>query len=362
MALRISRKMNNRLDLLRRGLKEKSVEAILISQSQNRRYISGFDGTAGYLLVTAQKTILATDFRYIEQAKQQTSAFEVLQTSGKLEEWLPGLTSRLGLKRLGFEADNVSFSIYNRLRDVLSDPATDIELVPLAGLVESLRAIKEPSEIEHIKKAATISDAAMDYVNHTLLAGMTEIEVAWKLEQFLRQNGSQGIPFDIIVASGTNAALPHAKPSERVIKNGEPVIIDLGASIQGYTSDISRTICPGEVDDTFRKLYAAVLKAQQMAIDGIKAGISAIDADNLSRLVIEQAGYGKQFGHGLGHGVGLAVHEKPNIGPTSKDELEDNMVFTIEPGIYIPKWGGIRIEDTVMLKNGRIEVISKTVK
>ena len=354
--------MNNRLAKLRRGLREKSIEAILISQPQNRRYISGFDGTAGFLLITAQKTILATDFRYIEQAKKQADEFEVLQTSGKLEEWLPGLTGKLGLEKLGFEADDVSHSIYRRIRDVLAASVTGIELVPLEGFVESLRAIKEPSEIEFIKEAAAISDAAMDYVNRTLLAGITEIEVAWKLEQFLRQNGSQGIPFDIIVASGANAALPHAKPSERVIKNGEPVIIDLGARVQGYASDISRTICPGEADDTFGKLYATVLKAQQTAIDGIKDGTSAVDADNPARLVIEQAGYGKQFGHSLGHGVGLSVHEKPYIGPVSKDELKDNMVFTIEPGVYIPDWGGIRIEDIVMLKNGKIELLSKAIK
>jgi Xaa-Pro aminopeptidase len=354
--------MNNRLVRLRRGLKEKSIEAILISQPQNRRYISGFDGTAGFLLITALKAILATDFRYVLQAKRQAGAFEVLQTIGKLEEWLPGLAGSLVIERISFEADDISFSVYRRLRDALAASASGIELVPLEGLIESLRAIKEPSEIEIIKKAAAISDAAMDYIHNNLQAGMKEIEVAWKLEQFLRRNGSQGIPFDIIVASGSNAALPHAKPSERVIRNGEPVVIDLGARVQGYASDISRTICPGKADDFFRETYAAVLKAQQVAIDGIKDGTSAVAADNLARPVIEQAGYGKQFGHSLGHGVGLAVHEKPYIGLASKDELKDNMVFTIEPGVYIPDWGGIRIEDTVMLKNGKIELLSKAIK
>jgi len=360
--MRMSKKMNNRLDKLRRGLKERAIEAIMISQPQNRHYISGFDGTAGFLLITSQKKVLATDFRYVEQAKHQAGDFEVLQTGGKLEEWLPGLTGSLGIERLGFEADDISFSVYQRLRNVLAASSIGIEFIPTEGFVESLRMIKEPSEIELIRKAAAISDAAMDYIHNSLQAGMAELEVAWELEQFLRRNGSQGIPFDIIVASGPNSALPHAKPSESIIKDGQPVVIDIGASMQGYASDISRTFCTGEADDFFSKLYSIVLKAQQAAIEGITDGMNAVQADNLARQVIRQAGYGEQFGHSLGHGVGLAVHEKPYVSPSSTDELKNGMVFTIEPGIYIPKWGGIRIEDTVMLKNGKIELLSRAIK
>ncbi|MFC1866365.1 M24 family metallopeptidase, partial [Chloroflexota bacterium] len=199
-------------------------------------------------------------------------------------------------------------------------------------------------------------------ITNAIQPGMKEIEAAWRVEKFLRQNGSQPIPFDIIVASGPNAAMPHARPSQRIIKNGEPVIIDLGARVDGYTSDISRTICVGGADDTFKKLYSIVLKAQQAAIEGITDATSAIEADKLARRVIEEASYNKEFSHGLGHGLGLAVHEKPHIGFNSKDTLINGMLFTLEPGIYIPDWGGIRIEDTVLLKNGNIEVLSKAIK
>jgi Xaa-Pro aminopeptidase len=285
-----------------------------------------------------------------------------LQVSIKIEEWLPDFICNLGLKKLGFEANDISFSVHRRLSDALAACAPRLDLVPLEGVIESLRAIKETSEVDFIKQAAAISDAAIDYVKENLEAGKTEIEIACKLEQLLRWNGSQPIPFDVIVASGPNAALPHARPSSRLIKNGEPVIIDLGAAVEGYVSDISRTICLGEANDTFKKLYGIVLEAQQAATDGIREGISAIQADKMARRVIKQAGYEKEFGHSLGHGLGLSVHEKPYISSMSKDKLRNNMVFTIEPGIYIPNWGGIRIEDTVMLKNGKIELLSKSKK
>ncbi len=354
--------MNSRLDRLRQGLQERSVEAVLISQPQNGRYVSGFDGTDGYLLITAEKAILATDFRYVEQAKQQADDFEVLQVSARIEEWLPGLVSSLGLKKIGFEADDMRFSIHRHLSNALAAGAPGLDFIPVEGLVELPRMIKDASEIGFIKQAAAIGDIAMDYINNNLKAGVTEIEVALELEQLLRRSGSQPLPFDVIVASGPNAALPHAMPSKRIIKEGEPVIIDLGARVEGYASDISRTFCPGRADETFMKLYGIVSRAQQVAIDGIKNGISGKQADRLARQIIKKAGYEKEFGHSLGHGLGLSVHEKPSISTASEDKLGNNMVFTIEPGIYIPGWGGIRIEDTVMLKNGKIVLLSKAKK
>ena len=347
-------KIANRLKKLRQRLAEKKIEAILISQPENRHYLSGFDGSFGFLLISQQTKILATDFRYLEQAKRQAPDYKLFQTSGDVENWLPELTDGLNLRQLGFEADHVSFAIYRRLSNIQD------ELVAVDSLVEPLRAVKEPWEIELITEAAAISDAVLDAA--TIQAGMTEQEVAWELEKSLHDKGSQPLPFDIIVASGPNAALPHASPSQRKIKDGEPVVIDIGARVQGYGSDLSRTICLGKADDTFKRVYDTVLGAQLTAIAGITAGITAGQADALARAPIEQAGYGDGFGHGLGHGLGLASHEQPFLSPGSSDSLVDGMVFTIEPGIYLSGWGGVRIEDTVVMENGKIRLLSRARK
>jgi len=225
--------------------------------------------------------------------------------------------------------------------------------------MESLRVIKEPKEIELITQAAAIIDDAINYIQGKIRIGMSEKEIAWEIEKFLREKGSQTIPFDIIVASGPNSALPHAKPSQRAIHSGEPVVIDIGARVGGYSSDLTRTIYLGNRDDTFNKVYDTVLRAQLEAIALITEGMSGDLADNLARTIIEQAGYGEAFGHGLGHGIGLASHEQPRLGPKSSEIVTSGMVFTIEPGIYLAGWGGVRIEDTVVMESGKIRVVSK---
>lgn len=358
----MTQQLELRLKKLRKLLVEKDCEAILISQPENRYYISGFDGTAGFLLITKDRNILATDFRYIEQSKKQAAGFEIIQTTGKMEDWLPALISKLSVKNIGFESGHLNYSIYNRLSNIVSALKPEINLVPLEDFIDSLRAVKDQREIELITKAVALADAAMKYSIGNIKPGMTELEAVWETEKYLRENGSQSLPFYIIIASGPNSALPHAKPTERKIKRGEPVLIDLGAKFQNYTSDISRTIFLGEPDDTFKRVYRIVLRAQQAAIDGIKDGTNGLEADSLARDVIGHSGYGKQFGHSLGHGLGLAIHEEPYLRQNSKEQLIDNMVFTIEPGIYISGWGGIRLEDTVMLKNGKIRVLSQTIK
>ena len=191
---------------------------------------------------------------------------------------------------------------------------------------------------------------------------MTEKELAWEIEKFLRENGSQTLPFDIIVASGPNSALPHAKPSQRQINSGEPVVIDMGARVEGYSSDLSRTICLGAPDDTFKRVYDTVLVAQLAAIAIIKEDMSGAEADSLARTIIEEAGYGEAFGHSLGHGVGLAEHEQPRLGQNSTELLTSGMVFSIEPGIYLPGWGGVRIEDLAVMEKGKIRLLSKARK
>ncbi len=279
--------------------------------------------------------------------------------TGKVSDWFNGLTAIPGLKKLGFESGDITHALYRVLTEAIHQAGSPVQLVPVEGLVETLRAVKEPGEIDSIKKAVEITDRAFAHIEETVHAGMTELEIAWELEKFQRDNGSQSMPFEIIVASGPNAALPHAKPSDKRVAEGEPIVIDMGARINGYCSDFTRTICIGRQDDTFRKVYDTVLGAQLAAIALIKAGMTGREADGFARTVIEEAGHGDEFGHSLGHGTGLAAHEQPRLGPNSDDILEDGMVFSVEPGIYIPGWGGVRIEDLACLENGKINVLSK---
>jgi len=352
----------SRLEHLRRELAEKETDGVLISQPENRFYLSGFDGSSGFLIITQDRAIIATDFRYREQAKIQAEDFELHEIKGNMEVWLPEILGELKLEKLGFESEHVTYQLYDKVAKMRASLSHRLKLVALNGLVESLRAIKEPGEVELISNAVHLSDAAFEYIEETIHAGMSEREAAWELEKFLRDKGSQTLPFEIIVASGPNAAMPHHRPSERKLRSGEPVVIDFGAKVAGYSSDITRTICPGKPDEQFNRIYDIVLGAQLAAITLITEEMTGEEVDRLSRTVIEEAGYGQNFGHGLGHGVGLEVHEEPRLGPGTKEPLKNGMVFTIEPGIYLDGWGGVRIEDTVTLQNGKIQVISKARK
>ncbi len=352
-------KIANRLQKLRQKLIDQEIDAILISEPHNRHYLSGFDGSAGFLVITRQKAVLATDFRYTEQGRMQAPDFDIFRITGDMAEWLPRLLAELELTRLGFEAEHITFAQHRQLNNIADKTASRLTLVPVSGLVESLRAIKDPEEIELITRAVAMADAAYEYIESKIQTGRTEKEIAWELEKFLRENGSQPIPFGVIVASGPNAALPHAKPTSRTIAPGVPVTIDFGARVGGYASDLTRTMCLGNGDDTFNKVYDTIRKAQLAAIDKVKSGMTGEEADRLARSVIEEAGYGERFGHGLGHGIGLAAHEQPTLAPNSSTPLADGMVFTIEPGIYLTGWGGVRIEDVVIMENGKARVMSK---
>lgn len=354
--------MTDRLQRLRQKLAEREVNAMFISQPDNRRYLSGFDGSAGYLLITEKDAVIVTDFRYIEQVKRQSPDYRLFQIVGDMAGWFPGLVTDLRGQKLGFESHHISLAMYRQMGNITKKLDPPVEFIPLEGVVESLRAIKDAGEIESITRAADISDRAFQHIEKIIKTGMSEKEVAWELEKFMREHGSQAMPFDVIVASGPNAALPHARPSERVIQEGEPVLMDFGARVDGYASDLTRTICPGEPDDNFKKVYDIVLGAQLTALELIKEGMTGEQADNLARAVIAEADYVTAFGHALGHGVGLAAHEAPRLGPGSGEELVSGMVFTVEPGIYLPGWGGVRIEDLVVLENGNLRVLSKARK
>jgi Xaa-Pro aminopeptidase len=349
----------NRLEKLRRELVKKEVDGILVSQPENRFYLSGFDGSAGYLLITAKEAYLATDFRYLEQVKRQSPHFTLFQITGRASVWFPKLIKPIEMNKLGFEASDFTFAFYRDLSLLLDKERPRLRLVPLEGTVENLRAIKEHEEIALIQKAAEIADNAFNTVVEKLKPGVTEKEIAWRLEKAMREADSQALPFEVIVASGPNSALPHAKPSDRPIASGEPVVIDMGARFKGYVSDLTRTICLGKPDATFQKVYDVVRRAQEAAISGISEGTTGIQADNLARSIITEAGYGEMFGHGLGHGVGLVAHDPlPRLSPISNDTIISGMVFSIEPGIYLPDWGGVRIEDLAVMENGKVKLLS----
>jgi Xaa-Pro aminopeptidase len=343
-----------RLIRLRETLDSRDLDGMLVGSSANRRYLSGFTGSDGWLIVTKQKACLAVDFRYVEQAKKESADFESIYIKGDISSWLPEFIKNLAIKRLGIEADHVSVATYQSICSIPPGSENQLQIIPVKSIVESLRMTKDSSELEFIKKAAAIADAAMLFVSSHLRAGITEKQLSWELECFMRQDGSEAMPFEIIVASGPNAALPHAQPSDKLIATGEPVTIDLGARYNGYCSDMTRTFIIGKPDSQFDNIYNVVLAAQMTGLSIIESGMVAGEADRLIRGMIDKAGYGERFGHGLGHGVGLEVHEPPRLGSQSDEILSDNMVFTVEPGIYIPGWGGVRIEDTVTLENGKL--------
>jgi Xaa-Pro aminopeptidase len=349
-----------RLQKLRASIGKKEIDALLISQPENLVYLSGFTGSSGWLLISEQNAILATDFRYVEQAKKESPHFEIIQIKREFRDWLPGLVSDLGLHKLGFEANFISYEGYHKLSEAIKSRQVSLEVVPTIGIIDQLRSIKEPEELQFITKAVALTDAVFEQAKAIIHPDITEKETAWEIEKFLRQEGSEGMPFEIIVASGPNSALPHARPTEKIICSGEPVLIDMGAKINGYCSDFSRTLVLGKADRSLHEIYNIVLKAQTTAIERVESGMDASQADRLARSVVEQAGYGDAFGHGLGHGVGLAVHEFPSLGPSSSDSLADGMVFTVEPGIYLAGQGGVRIEDMVVLENGKARVLSKS--
>jgi Xaa-Pro aminopeptidase len=355
--------IKDRLAKLRPELVKNEVDALLISQPKNRFYLSGFDGSDGYLLITAKNSIVATDFRYVEQVKRQCPDYTLFQITGKMAEWFPELIDGLSIKRLGFESVATTFVQYTQISEIIGTQNLPLELLPVENIVERLRTIKEPAEIAFIQKAAIISDRAFAYVTDRLKIGMTEKEIAWALEKHMRENGSQSIPFEVIVGAGPNGALPHAQPSDRPIAAHEPIVIDMGANFGGYSSDLTRTICLGKPDEMFSKRYNIVLKAQEAAINGIQEGMTGIKADALARNIIKETGYNDMFGHGLGHGVGLDTHDPaPRLSYLSNDVLANGMVFSIEPGIYLPEWGGVRIEDLAMLENGKVKLLSHAKK
>ncbi|WLR49747.1 Xaa-Pro peptidase family protein [Bacillus tianshenii] len=347
----------NQLTKLREQFAKLGIDGMLITSDKNRRYMTGFTGSAGVVLITEEKSAFVTDFRYMEQANDQVKGYDIVQHKGPIPEEIARLAKEMGIKKLGFEQDHMSFSQYRTYEEVVG---TDI--VPVSGAVEKLRLIKSEEELTIIKDAVKIADKAFEHILTFIRPGVTELEVSNELEFFMRKQGASSSSFDIIVASGYRSALPHGVASDKRIESGELVTLDFGAYYKGYASDITRTIAVGEVSDKLKEIYNTVLQAQLLGVEGTKAGITGIQADALTRDYIKEQGYGEYFGHSTGHGIGLDVHEGPSLSFKSDTVLEPGMVVTVEPGIYVPNVGGVRIEDDLVITENGNEILSQSPK
>jgi Xaa-Pro aminopeptidase len=349
--------IKHRLAKLRVKLRDQGVDTFLVLQAENRRYLSGFTAedsqcneSAGALLITGDRQILATDSRYDTQARMEAPEFEIFCYKKGLADALPEILKTLHTERFGFESVRLSYLEFQRFERHLKEQGVSVSLIPTEGLVEELRMIKEPQEIVAIRQSLAVSESVFKTICENLSPGIPEKVLAWNLEKGLRENGAESVAFPPIVASGPNAALPHAVPTDRPVGRGEPILFDWGSRLDGYCSDISRTIILGEPDTRFKTVYQVVRDAQSMAVEAIKPGISTQDIDKIARDYIAAKGFGDRFGHGLGHGVGLATHERPHLSPIRPTNLEVGMVTTVEPGIYIPEWGGVRLENMVVIE------------
>ncbi|WP_461204349.1 M24 family metallopeptidase [Clostridium sp. DL1XJH146] len=349
--------INTRLEKLKIFMIEENLDGILLTGDPNRNYISYFTGDESYTLISKNKDIFITDSRYIEQARDQVEGFEIYQYSTPFTKDLAKLIVKNNITKLGFEENILTFSKYDEFAKNLN-----CELIPLNGLVEKMRIIKDDFEIKKISKAASIADDAFEKIVKFIKPGMTEKEVSLQLEYDMKKLGAQGVSFKSIVASGKRSSLPHGIASDKIIENGDFITLDFGCIYDEYCSDMTRTIVVGEASEKMLDIYNTVKEAQAQALKYIKEGVKASEVDKIARDYIKSKGYGDYFGHGLGHGVGLEIHEAPAVNSRNHIVLKEGMIITDEPGIYIPDFGGVRIEDLILVKKDGCEVLSKSSK
>ncbi|SFH78688.1 M24 family metallopeptidase [Pisciglobus halotolerans] len=341
-----------RLDRLRSGMKEKGIDAMLVTSPYNLRYISNFTGTTGLSVVTMDKAYFVTDFRYTEQAGKQAVGFEIVQNIGSIYEEVVKIVQQNSIRSLGFEEDFVTFSLFELLEEIVP-----CALTPISGLIEELREIKDDAEISTIKKACEIADKAYQYILGEIKPGMTEIEVANKMDFYMRSLGASGVSFDTIVASGIRSAMPHGVASNKKIEQGEIITIDFGCYYEGYVSDMTRTFAIGDPGEKLKEIYQLVLEAQLKVIDAAKPGITGKALDTVARDHFDRYGYADAFGHTTGHGIGLEIHEGPSVSMRSNKPFVPGNVITDEPGLYFSGLGGVRIEDDLLITETGNEVL-----
>lgn len=355
-----------RADRLRGRLDGAGCDALLVTHLTNVRYLTGFTGSAGLLLVTPDDLLFVTDGRYAEQAPDQLAAAGVVARVEISSDGQRGIVAAATaqLARIGLEADHVSWSAADRYRDQWFGDAgiEGREVVATTGLVEGLRLVKDEGEVARIRRASAIADAALAEVRPRLEAGLTEREFGFELDLLIRRLGAEGNSFETIVASGPNGSRPHHRPSDRHIAPGDLVVLDFGAKVDGYCSDMTRTIMVGGASPTQDRMLEVVLESQAAGVAAVRAGVPAKDVDTACREVIAAAGWADAFSHGTGHGVGLDIHESPRVAATSGDTLAAGHIVTVEPGVYLPGHGGVRIEDTVVVTDSGCVPLTLTPK
>jgi len=346
-----------KLQQLRDQFAAHNIDAMLVTNPINVSYLSGFTGDDSYILITQNEAIFLTDARYTEQVKHETSGFRLVERKSTLLEEVVREVKTAGLKAVGFEKEYVTFAMYQ-----LFDKYIDAQIVGVGGLIEKLRLIKTPEEINIIKVACGIVDDTFEHILQFIQPGMTELQVSTEMEYHMRKLGAKSSSFDTIVASGWRSALPHGTATDKIIEKGDIVTLDFGALYNGYISDTTRTIAVGEPSDQLKEIYDIVLNAQIRGVEALKPGMTGVEADAVARDYITKNGYGEAFGHSTGHGIGREVHEAPALSYRSSYTLAPGMCVTCEPGIYIPGVGGVRIEDDVLITETGHELLTHAKK
>ena len=348
--------MLSKINALRKILENKNLDGILIYKPENRRYFSGFTGTTGFIIVTKHEAKFITDFRYVSQAKEECKGYDIIEIG--TSEPLTNIINELNIENMGVEDEFFTYRHFLELNSNLPN----LSIIALEGELTKIRSIKSEEELNYIAKAASLADEAFKYIVDFIKPGACEKDIALELEVYMRKKGATGTSFNFIVASGLRSALPHGVASDKLIEDGEFVTLDYGCIYEGYCSDMTRTVIVGKANEKQKEIYSIVLKAQETALKAVRPGITGKELDEIARDIITNEGYGEYFGHGLGHGVGLEIHELPHINTKGDEPLKPGMVITIEPGIYIPNFGGVRIEDLVVVKENGYHVLSNTSK
>lgn len=346
-----------RVAKLQAALKEDHMDALLVTSPYNLRYVSHFTGTTGLAVITQDEAFFVTDFRYTQQAAKQAAGFKVVRNVGPIFQEVKQIVEHKRIETLGFEDAYLSFRSYEELEGLV-----DCDLVPASGIIEELREVKEEGELQIIRKACEIADAGFHFILDYIKPGVSEIEIANRLDFHMRELGATGVSFDTIVASGYRSAMPHGVASSKLIERGDLVTLDFGCYYEGYVSDMTRTVSVGKPAPQLKEIYDIVLDAQLMVNAQAKAGLTGVEVDSISRDFITAKGYGDYFGHSNGHGIGLEIHEGPNTSQKATKVLVPGNVITNEPGIYLDGIGGVRIEDDLIITETGNEIITHSPK